>query len=135
MRDEAGPVFGERLQNRVVRSQVRGFTLGVDVGARGEWIERAILPANMKEHQFRAVLELEAEPIPADLVGFELMSEEFVIHPGETRNFEAFTVYFEGSGGRQAGQRNVVGGVACSFGFLADAVFALDDGRLFRMQR
>src|SRR5256885_8142803 len=36
------------------------------------------------EHQLRLVFELDAEPVPARLIRAELVSEKFVIHPGES---------------------------------------------------
>src|SRR5882757_9843636 len=89
----------------------------------------------MKEHEFGVVGQLHAEPIPADLFGLELMSEKFVVHPGEARDLECFSVEHDAAVCREARQRNVVRRVASAGCLLADTVFALNHRRFFRPQR
>ena len=46
---------------------------------------RAVLAAQFEQHQFRLIVELNAEPVPSDLIRGELFGEPFVIHPGACR--------------------------------------------------
>ena len=45
--------------------QVAGAALGVDEGAGGGRVHRAVLMAQEIEHHLPAVIQLEAEPVPA----------------------------------------------------------------------
>ena len=41
----------------------------------------AVGVAQLEEHQFGAGVELHAEPVPALLIGFQLVGEPLVVHP------------------------------------------------------
>src|SRR6266436_5935882 len=77
----ARPKFAGRLQREVSRAQMRRLSICIHVRAGRVRINGAVLAANVKEHHLRVVLELEAQPVPAGLAGFELMREEFMVHP------------------------------------------------------
>src|ERR1700677_1562095 len=106
----------------------------IDECSRRERINQSILSANAKEHQFGVVGKLHAEPIPADLVAFELVREKFVIHPRQTADLDGFATQRDRSVCRKPRERNVVRRVPRAGGFLAYAIFALNHGRFFRFQ-
>src|SRR5574341_1405634 len=70
------PLNGEILPTQVLRASVR-----VDQGAAGVRVDRAVAVAQQVEHQLRLIVELEAEPIPPDLVVAKLGGAKLVIHP------------------------------------------------------
>ncbi len=98
----AGPFISSRFEAEITRAQMRRLSVGIYVSAGGVRINRAILAANVKEHHFRLVIELEAQPIPAGLVGFKLMGEEFMVHPTGTGYFHFPITELDWTGGRQA---------------------------------
>ncbi len=71
----------ERLEREFVSLQMVGLALRVDEGAGGVRIDGSVFAAQFEEHEFGAVVELDAEPVPAGLIGSELFGEPFVIHP------------------------------------------------------
>jgi hypothetical protein len=108
--------------------------VGVDVSSGGIWINRAILAPDMEEHQFRIVVQLKAEPIPADLLCFQLVGDKFVVHPGGSRYPIGLPSYEQTARRNQARQRNVVRRVPTSRCLLAHPILSVDYGRLTRMK-
>jgi len=53
--------------------------------------------AKNEEHQLRLVFELDAEPVPTRLIRAELVSEKFVIHPGESGDRKLLSLKNDGS--------------------------------------
>src|SRR5580704_11235603 len=109
---------------------MRSLSVATHKRRRGEWIDRAVFAANAEEHQLGVVVELHAEPIPADLIAFQLVREKFVVHPGEAGDFDGFAAQSDRSIRREAREGDVVRCVAGTRGLLADAVLALNHGRL-----
>ena len=58
-----------------------GVTLHVDICAGRVGIDAAVSSTEPEEHQLRLVVQLHAQPVPADLVFRKLVGEPFVIHP------------------------------------------------------
>src|SRR5262249_27093226 len=94
-----------------------------------------IVAADAKQHQFSLILELQANPVPPDLIGFELLREKLMIHPCETRNIESISAKLDLTARSEAGQRKIMGSASCSCSFLADAMLALNHHRLVRPKR
>ena len=61
---------------------VPGMPFAVDIGACGMGIDTAVFFTQLKQHQFCLIVQLDAEPVPADLIIAKLMRKPFVIHPG-----------------------------------------------------
>ncbi len=68
---------------KVIAAQVARAAIGCDQGAAGEWIHAAIRPADLENHQFTAVVQLEGEPVPSHLVRRQGAGAELVIHPAQ----------------------------------------------------
>src|SRR5262245_40203950 len=98
----------------------------VDVGARGKRIDASVLAPKVKQHQLAAVVQLRAEPVPADLVRRELVGEEFMVHPGQPGNGVALAFEPEGAGSAEPRLREVVGSPPGPCRFLADPVLPMD---------
>src|ERR1700674_1436254 len=101
-RKRACPNFAGRLQREVSRAQMRRLSICIDVRAGRVRINRTVLAANVKEHHLRVVLELEAQPVPAGLAGFELMREEFMVHQTCAAYLKFLVTELDDTGGRQA---------------------------------
>ena len=71
-------------------------------------INRTVFASNVKEHQLRIVRELQAQPVPASLVGLELVREEFMVHPTGAAHFKFLLAQFDRTGSRKARERNIV---------------------------
>src|SRR5256885_4754270 len=123
-----------RLQKKFRGAQVHGLSGNIDVRSRGKGIDGAILAAENEEHQLRLVLELDAEPIPTRLVRAELVSEKFVVHPGESGDRKLLSLKNDGSGCGEARLRKIVACATRAFSLLADSIFAVDDGSFFRCE-
>src|ERR1017187_4696644 len=122
-----GPVV-ERLELEIRVFEVRGAPIGSDVGARRIGVGRAVGVAQLEQHQFRAGIQLGAEPIPALLSGFQLVGEPFVVHPGRSRDLDAV----QGAGYIEAREGDVVRCLARDGGLLADAVLSVNHRRRAR---
>src|SRR5262245_47072363 len=70
------------------------------------------------EHQIDAIIQLDAEPIPAGFPFRELVSSEFVIHPTLARYPKGLCADTEDASGRHSGDGVVVRGVTGCFSFL-----------------
>ena len=81
-----------------------GFTAGIDISAGGKRVEGAVFAAEAVEHKVRAVVELKAEPIPTGLCGVEFVSEDFVVHPGESFDGEGLAFERERAFGFDTGE-------------------------------
>src|SRR5579871_6179278 len=123
----ADPEF-ERLQLEIIALQVGRAAVTVDIGSRRVGVDRAIEMAQLEQHEFGVVVQLNAKPVPPGLEGFQLVSEPLVVHPGGSGYGGAVERAFH----REERKGNVIGSFARAFGFLADAVFAIDDRRLAR---
>src|SRR5579883_1412861 len=91
--------------------------------------------SNAEEHQLAAVVELKAEPIPAGLFGGHLVGEEFVVHPGQPGDRKGSPAEKNGSLRIEPRQRIVMRSLPRAGGFLANAIFAVNNRWFFRMQR
>ena len=80
----------------------------IDVGSRGKRIDRAILAPDVEEHQFRVVVQLQAEPIPPHLLGFQLVGEKLMVHPGGSRDLIGLPSHKQIARRVQACEGNVV---------------------------
>ena len=95
----------------VIDSDVLGLSTRILIPAhipRRKRIDAPILAPNAKEHQLRIVRELHAEPIPADLLAFQLMREKFVIHPRKPAYSKRLSVERDVTARPETRQRNVV---------------------------
>ncbi len=81
---------------------MRSLSICIHVRAGRVRINGTVLAANVKEHHLCVVLELEAQPVPAGLAGFELMREEFMVHPTYAAYFKFLVTELDDTGGRQA---------------------------------
>src|SRR5438105_8367048 len=107
--------------------------LGCDVGAyqcaTRICIDRTVFAAHEIEHQFGLVIELNAEPIPTDLIFAQLVAAELVIHPTESANFLLLTVKDQLAFGLHAGERIIIGCSAFAFALLTQAVLTMQRRR------
>ena len=71
-------------------------------GANGGSIHRAILPPELVNHEFRPIVELDAEPVPSRLAGSELIRRPFVIEPADTGHIVNFSAEANRSVSRQS---------------------------------
>ena len=117
------------VELEVLISQMVGFVASMNVPEEYGSIEPSLL-AQFEEHQLGVVVQLNAEPVPADLIGGQLFGEPLVVHPGPTRY--RLAVYVSRYGEQR--KRDIVGGPSLPFGLLADPVLALDHEGLFRLQ-
>src|SRR3954447_19228307 len=78
------------------------------------------------EHQFRVVIELQADPIPSALPRVHRIGKELVIHPGVPFHGDALAVEYDGSRCEQAGEGDVVRGVTRAARLAADAIAAVN---------
>src|SRR5260370_12372567 len=124
-----GPII-ERLELEIRPLQVRGAPVGSDVGSRRPNIYTSIGVAQLKQHQLRAGIKLDAEPVPSLLLRFHLMGEPFVIHPGRSRDLGAVQC----TSHVQAWEGDVVRRLAGARRLLADAVLAVDHRRRARRE-
>ena len=108
---------------------------GVHERAGRERVGVPVDAAQAVQHQLGAVVELQAEPVPARLLGRQLVGEELVVHPREPLDLEPLPLDLEGARGDQARERDVVRRAAGPRGLLAHAVDAVDDGGFRRAQR
>ncbi len=99
----------------------------VDERAGRIQVNRAIFAAQFEEHQFGAVVQLHAEPVPANLIRAELFGEPFVVHPGAASHGRRV----HGTGYLEEREGHIVRRVPAALGFLTEAVLAFDDERLF----
>src|SRR5216684_1598558 len=129
--DGTRPSLSERLQRKITRAQMRRPALRVHVSPGRVGINRTVRTANVKEHELGVIGELEAQPIPARLIGLKLVSKELVVHPAGAAHFEALAAQFDRAEGRKARKRNVVRRAARTVRLLADTIFTVNDGRLF----
>src|SRR5206468_11846919 len=104
----ARPDFRGRRKLKVRCAQRRGASLGVNKCSSRERIDRAIFPSDLKEHELRVIIQLYGKPIPSNLICLQLMSEEFVVHPGEADDGILLSVERERTGGRQTSFREIV---------------------------
>src|ERR1700736_1448597 len=95
-------------------------------------VDRAIAPSNTKEHQFRPVVELHAEPVPSNLIVLQLVGEELMVHPGEAGYLQGLASKYDAAVRGEPGERNIVRRASRSLSFLANAILAVDYGRLLR---
>src|SRR6266567_326809 len=129
--DGTRPRLTERLQRKITEAQVRRPALRVHVSPAGVGINGTVCTANVKEHELGVIGELEAQPIPARLIGLKLVSKELVVHPAGAAHFEALAAQLDRARGCKARKRNVVRRAARTVRLLADAIFTVNDRRLF----
>src|SRR5260221_14778840 len=103
----------------------------IDKRSRRVRIDRTVLATNAEEHELGLILELNAEPVPAGLVGFQLIGEKLVVHPGKTCDVKFLAVKFDGSLCVKPSERHIVRRVACASGLLTDAIFAVNHRSFF----
>src|SRR6202789_4054136 len=113
---------------------MNAFSRGINIRSRRKWIDRAILAANTEKHQFGIVVELQAEPIPSNLFGMELLREEFVIHSGRPGNRKFLFIQLDVTADSQTRQGNVMRRAPRARGFLAYSVHAMNYRLLLRFQ-
>ena len=56
-----------------------GGAVRIDEGAAGIGIRASVAMPNDVEHEFRIVLQLDAEPVPAHLIALKLARSELII--------------------------------------------------------
>src|SRR5258708_9330920 len=88
--------------------------------SRRERIDPTILASNVEQHQLGVVLELNAQPVPPHLLGLQLMSEEFVIHPRRARNLKLCAAQIDFTPSIYPGKRNVMRRASRPFRLFAD---------------
>ena len=76
----------------------------IHVGPSRVRIGCPILSPQAEKHQFGAVGELQAEPVPTGVACFKLMGEKLVIHPRETFHLEYGSLNLDGAPRREPGQ-------------------------------
>src|SRR5215831_16946103 len=108
---------------------MNGLSLRVHEGSGRKRICRALRAAELIEHQLGIVFQLNAEPVPTQLIRAERMSKEFMIHPGAAVDLDTLTVSADRALGFQAREGNVVRGVSCTGRFLAHAILSMNDRR------
>src|SRR5260370_25121404 len=114
---------------------MRGVPTRIHERSRGIRIDRPVLAANVEQHQFAVVLELDAHPVPSHLIGLELVREKFMVHPRRACHLKLSAAQLDFALSIQPRERNVMRRVSRPFGFLADAVLSVRDRRLCRSQR
>src|SRR5215469_3148049 len=103
------------------------LALRVYVGSGGIGVERTVFAPKLIKHEFRIVFELDAHPVPADLRASQLVRKEFMIHPTGSADGKGFSVERDCAAGVQARERKVMRSMSSAGGFLADAIFAVDN--------
>ena len=116
-------------QRKIACREMTRAARGVDIGSRRKRVGRAIFAAKTEEHQLGAIVKLNTHPIPAGLIGFQHVSEEFVVHPRAAGEFKLPALEREGAARLQARERNVVRGAAGARGLGAHAVYAMNHRR------
>src|ERR1019366_2395825 len=91
----------------IIDRQVKGASLRVLISPGREGIGGAVFTSQPEEHDFRAIVQLQAEPIPSGLIRFELMREKLMIHPTGALDRESFAVDDDGATGKEARQGNI----------------------------
>src|SRR5216684_7313610 len=117
MRGWTHPRRARRLQCEFVSAQMLGLPMCIHERSRRIWIDRTVLAANVEQHQFAVVMELDAHPVPAHLVGFELVREKFMVHPGRACNWKLTAAQLDFALGIQPRERSVMRCASRPFGF------------------
>src|SRR4029453_17246503 len=86
--------------------------------------------AKLIQHQLAPIFELNRQPIPSALFGFEKRRAEFVVHPAFTADLDALAIDRDGASRWHSRERVIVRGVAGLHALLADALEAIDNRRL-----
>src|SRR4051812_34530599 len=76
----------ERLELKILALQVSGSPVGRDVSSRRVGVTSASDLSQLEQHQLRTRIQLDAEPVPALLIGLQLVREPLVVHPGRSRD-------------------------------------------------
>src|SRR5258708_40235400 len=107
-----------------------GVAMRIHERARRIGIDRTVFAANVEQHQFAVVLELDAHPVPSHLIGLEVVREKFMVHPSRASHFEILASKLDFSPWIHSCQRYVARRATRPFGFLADAVRPMNHWRL-----
>src|SRR6266436_284104 len=134
-RSRADPHSTLRFQCEFVSAQMCGVAMRIHERSRRIGIDRTVFAANVEQHQFAVVLELDAHPVPSHLIGLELVREKFMVHPRRAYHLKLSAAQLDFALSIQPRERNVMRRVSRPFGFLADAVLSVRDWRLCRSQR
>src|SRR3974390_1090038 len=111
------------------------MALRIHESARRERIGRTVFLAHPVQHQFGAIIQLRADPIPTRLVRRQLLGEKLMIHPGQSRHAVRLPSNYDCSCRLQSCQGNIMRGMSRSSRFLADSILTVDDGRLLWIQK
>src|SRR5690606_36909289 len=97
-------------------------------------MERSIASAQAEEHELAAIVELDGEPIPADLIGIEKAGSKLVVHPARAADVHGPAAPRERAARLEARERIGVRRVSLLAPFLAMAAVAVEAGRLLAFQ-
>src|SRR5439155_24640787 len=100
--------FGGWLQGKLIRAKMSCLSVGGHVCSGRVGINRTVCASNVKERQLGIVCELQAHPVPASLVGLELVREQFMVHPTGAAHSKFLLAQFDRTGSRKARERNIV---------------------------
>ncbi|CAH0315977.1 hypothetical protein SRABI111_05330 [Pseudomonas carnis] len=103
-----------------------GVALGVDPGA-GEVTVAVFLP-HAKQHQLRAAVQMQGEPVPAGLAGGKGLAAPFAVEPGWAADLVGVAVEVDAAAGGEKRLAVVVRRLAL-VGFAAVAMVALQHQR------
>src|SRR5918992_3579336 len=112
-----------------------GRAIAIDERAAGIWIDRSVFVPNQIEHEFGVIIEVDAEPIPPDLVFAQLIAAELVVHPRYTTDIFLFAVNRQLAFGLHAGQRIIIRRSSLALCFLAMPIISVKGRRLERSER
>ena len=107
---------------------VEGSHCSAGVGGK-----RAVFPSQLVEHDLKLIVELQAEPVPPDLLCGELTGTKLVVHPGLSSNLESLIVETNAPLYLQARQRVLVRGLTGLIDFLTDPHLSVNNWGLQRM--
>ena len=115
-----------RYNLHLFAADVNDGAIAGDQRAGRNGVRRAVVAADLIQHQLAVVVELNREPVPSLLVLPQFRAPELVIHPGDS----AAPLPVHAAGDIEPCHRVVVRGVADAFRFHADAVLAVNCRRL-----
>src|SRR4030067_2331295 len=71
--------------------EVFTFSIGEDDGPTRIGIDLSVSVSNLIEHQFHSLIQLDAEPVPSNLVFPELAGNNIMVHPAHSLNRKFFS--------------------------------------------
>src|SRR3990172_4183148 len=122
----AAPVSGDPDRKCAPRER-DALAIGQDAGAAGERIDSTIPAANLVEHDLRTVFQLKTKPVPAHLIGSQLVAAKLMVHPGITIHGKDLLTQPQRACGLKTSQRIVVGRLSSSCPLPAKPLLTVQD--------